>query len=80
MNINILLFNNFETLDIFGPIEILGQIEDYQIHYYSEDGGVIINAQNLKIVTKPISSADESGILVIPGGMGTRELVNNVTF
>lgn len=80
MNINILLFNNFETLDIFGPIEILGQIEDYEIHYYSENGGVIINAQNLKVVTKPISSADESGILVIPGGRGTRELVNNVSF
>jgi len=80
MNINILLFNNFETLDIFGPIEILGQIKNYQIHYYSEAGGVITNAQNLKIVTEPISSADESGILVIPGGMGTRELVNNISF
>lgn len=80
MNINILLFNNFETLDIFGPVEILGQIEDYQIHYYSESGGVITNAQKLKIVTEPISSADASGILVIPGGMGTRELVNNVSF
>ncbi|WPC39887.1 DJ-1/PfpI family protein [Clostridium sp. JS66] len=80
MNINILLFNNFETLDIFGPVEILGQIEDYEIHYYSEYGGVITNAQKLKIVTEPISSADASGILVIPGGMGTRELVNNVPF
>ncbi|ADK14822.1 MULTISPECIES: DJ-1/PfpI family protein [Clostridium] len=80
MNINIILFNNFETLDIFGPIEILGQIKDYQIHYYSEAGGVITNAQNLKVVTDPISSADESGILVIPGGMGTRELINNTLF
>ncbi|OBR97196.1 isonitrile hydratase [Clostridium ragsdalei P11] len=80
MNINIILFNNFETLDIFGPIEILGQIKDYQIHYYSEAGGVITNAQNLKVVTDPISLADESGILVIPGGMGTRELINNTPF
>ncbi|RMD02307.1 DJ-1/PfpI family protein [Clostridium autoethanogenum] len=80
MNINIILFNNFETLDIFGPIEILGQIKGYQIHYYSEAGGVITNAQNLKVVTEPISSADESGILVIPGGMGTRELINNTSF
>lgn len=80
MNINILLFNDFETLDIFGPVEILGQIEDYEIHYYSEYGGVITNAQKLKIITEPISSADESGILVIPGGMGTRKLVNNISF
>ncbi|NMM63247.1 DJ-1/PfpI family protein [Clostridium sp. P21] len=80
MNINIILFNNFETLDIFGPVEILGQVEDYQIHYYSEDGGIITNAQKLKIATEPISSADENGVLVIPGGMGTRELVNNISF
>ncbi|PJI07229.1 MULTISPECIES: DJ-1/PfpI family protein [Clostridium] len=80
MNINIILFNDFETLDIFGQIEILGQIEDYEIHYYSETGGVITNAQNLKIITEPISLADESGILVIPGGRGTRKLVNNISF
>lgn len=80
MNINILLFDNFETLDIFGPIEILGQIKEYQIHYYSEAGGIITNAQNLKIITEPINCADESGILVIPGGMGTRTLVHNTSF
>ena len=44
MNINILLFENFETLDIFGPIEILGQIKEYQIKYYSETGGIITNS------------------------------------
>lgn len=80
MNINILLFDNFETLDIFGPIEILGQIKEYQINYYSETGGIITNAQNLKVVTEPINSADETGILVIPGGMGTRTLVQNTSF
>lgn len=25
MNINILLFDDFETLDVFGPVEILGK-------------------------------------------------------
>lgn len=80
MNINILLFNNFETLDIFGPIEVLGQIKDYQIHYYSKDGGIITNSQNLKVVTEPINLADESGILVIPGGIGTRELIDDAEF
>ncbi len=80
MNINILLFDNYETLDIFGPIEILGQIKEYQIQYYSEAGGIITNAQNLKVMTEHINSADESGVLVIPGGMGTRVLVQNTSF
>lgn len=80
MNINILLFDNFETLDIFGPIEILGHIKDYKINYYSENGGIIINSQNLKVETEPISSIDKSGILVIPGGMGTRLLVDDTSF
>lgn len=44
MDINILLFDNFETLDIFGPIEILGKIEEYNIKYYSINGGIITNA------------------------------------
>ncbi len=32
MNVNILLFDDFETLDAFGPIEILGKIDDYKLN------------------------------------------------
>ena len=80
MDINLLLFDGFETLDIFGPVEILGRIDAYNLHYFSQYGGTVTNAQGLKIITEPISSANRNGILVIPGGRGTRHLVNDISF
>lgn len=80
MNVNIILFNDFETLDIFGPLEILGKVQEYDIHYYSQNGGMITSRQKTQIITEDIDLADKKGILVIPGGQGTRELVNDESF
>lgn len=35
MNINILLFPEFETLDAFGPVEVFGFVENCGLHYIS---------------------------------------------
>lgn len=80
MDINIVLFNDFETLDVFGPVEILGKVPEYNLHYYSPNGGLVTSAQGTKIITENIYSANEAGVLVIPGGRGTRELVNDQSF
>lgn len=79
MKLNFYLFNDFETLDLFGPVEILCRVPDFQPDYYSANGGIIKSAQGTEIFTKPISKADLSGIFLIPGGRGTRFLVNNET-
>lgn len=80
MDVNILLFDDFETLDIFGPIEILSKIKNYKINYISQKGGIITNAQNVKVVTEAADKVEKGGILVIPGGMGTRTLINDKSF
>lgn len=80
MKVNVLVFNDFETLDIFGPIEILGQVKEYDINYYSQKGGIITSKQKTQIITDNIDSIDKKGILVIPGGQGTRSLVNDKSF
>lgn len=80
MNVNILLFDGFESLDAFGTVEILSKVDKYTLHYYSQNGGTVVSAQNTSIITENISSADKDGILVIPGGRGTRELVNDLSF
>jgi putative intracellular protease/amidase len=80
MNINIFLFDGFETLDAFGPVEILGRMEEYRLCYYSIYGGTVISAQNTSISTESIQTAAKEGILVIPGGRGTRALVNDSIF
>jgi transcriptional regulator GlxA family with amidase domain len=76
------LFNNFETLDVFGPIEVLGRLKDqFTVQFYSQAGGIIISSQNVPIITKSIPELISSRyILLIPGGIGTRELVNNEMF
>ena len=74
MKINILLFDNFETLDAFGPIEIFGRIDDIEMQCISLNGGLIKSSQGIEISTQPIAYSD---VLLIPGGQGTRNLVNN---
>ncbi|SBV94904.1 DJ-1/PfpI family protein [uncultured Dysgonomonas sp.] len=82
MIFNILLFPGFETLDVFGPVEIFGKVEGSTIRYYSETGGLICNADNIKIKTNPVELLipEETNILLIPGGMGTRKEIENPVF
>ena len=79
MNVAILLFDGFETLDVFGPVEILGRIKDhYRIDFYSEHGGIIHNQHSIAIETAKLQSISEgTDIFLIPGGPGTRTEVNN---
>ncbi len=80
-NFNILLFHNFETLDAFGPAEIIGKLpEDYMLGYYSLHGGIVKSSQKIQVNTLSFSEINTSGILLIPGGMGTRSLVNDNVF
>jgi len=81
VDFNILLFDDFETLDAFGPAEIIGRLTDfYSLHYFSMSGGIAKSRQKIKVHTHPMSEIDPSGILLIPGGMGTRALVNDENF
>lgn len=76
--VNFFVFDDFETLDLFGVVEIFGRLkESYDLKFISLQGGVIISSQQTSIITEPISSIDTSGILVVPGGIGTRNLVNH---
>ena len=80
MDINFLFFNDFETLDIFGPIEILSRIENVKVHYISFQGGLIKSKQGYEIETEKIATVNLKDVLVIPGGQGTRTLVNDKEF
>jgi putative intracellular protease/amidase len=77
-----LLYDNFETLDAFGPIEILGRLkEHFRIQLISQKGGIITSSQNVRIVTQSISEIYPANyILLIPGGIGVIELVKNKIF
>lgn len=80
MNINVILFSDFETLDVFGPVEVFGKVENYTIEYYSQQGGSISNKDGLKIETQKIDNIKINDVLFIPGGSGTRTEVDNTEF
>lgn len=80
--ITTLLFNDFELLDVFGPLEMFGlakHLNDrYRLQFISQDG------QAVKSSAGPVSHVElsfatplETDILLVPEGLGTRSQVDN---
>lgn len=79
MNVAVLLFEDFETLDVFGPVELFGRLKGkYQVSFYSLLGGLVNNGHGVSILTKNMEEIENGvDIFLIPGGYGTRIEVNN---
>jgi putative intracellular protease/amidase len=80
--VDILLFDKFETLDVFGPVEILGRLPDiFKMNFISPNGGLVESSQNVRLDTNLYTSEDDiEKILLVPGDCGTREKVNDNNF
>lgn len=79
MDINVILFDRFTALDFVGPVEALQRIEGYDIKYYSLEGGLVSNGKGFVVDTLPFTKL-QKGIILVPGGWGTRPLVNDNGF
>lgn len=80
-NIYCLFFDDYETLDIMGPIDLLFRLPEVKLHYVSLQGGWIRSKQNFSIMTLPmVDILPKNSILLVPGGQGTRTLVNHAFF
>lgn len=77
MDFNLFLFDDFETLDVFGPAELFGMLPEYKLRFLSQEGGLITSRQGAQIMTEPAREGDFSGLLLIPGGLGTRPLLES---
>lgn len=80
MNINVLLFDRFETLDAMGPVEMLARPANYTVGFFSIEGGTVTSSQGVPVVTRPISDIDRTGTLLLPGGWGVRGLDSDRAF
>lgn len=76
MNVDVLLFRDFETLDAFGPVEILGSVPGFSVRCVSTNGGMVVSAQGVRVWTEPLGEGSAE-VLLVPGGMGTRRLVGD---
>ena len=78
MEIAVLLFDDFETLDVYGPVEIFGRLDLYSINFFSLNGGPIKNKHGVSVLTNKLDEIkDDLEIFLIPGGHGTRREVDN---
>ena len=76
MEVNIILFDDFDTMDAFGPAEVFGRAKsDFHINYLSVSGNVVNSMQGVKVWTEKLEPAMIRGIVVIPGGNGARRLL-----
>lgn len=77
-----LLFDDFETLDLFGPIEMFGCVpEHYRLQFASINGDIIHSKHGVAIDTVAVTELEyPTDILLIVGGMGTRQQITNQPF
>lgn len=77
-----MLFDGFELLDVFGPLEMFGMLKERAtITVLAERAGAVRSTQGPACVAES-ALAGEHGldVILIPGGMGTRREVSNVAF
>ena len=75
-----LLFDGFESLDLFGPVEIFGRTPDPSLRYISMEGGPAVSAQGAAVLTEKADRLPAGSALLVPGGRGTRRLVTDGVF
>lgn len=76
MEVNIILFDDFDSLDVFGVVEVLGRAAGhFHINYLSISGNIVNSMQGVKVWTEPLKIDEIRDIVVIPGGNGARRLL-----
>jgi transcriptional regulator GlxA family with amidase domain len=79
--LGVLLFPEFELLDVFGPIEAFGNLlvrERFRVLTVAAAGGPVASAQGTRaIADHGLGDCPRLDMLLVPGGMGTRRGVDD---
>lgn len=77
----VVLFEGFELLDVFGPLEVLGVTGLFSIALLGPEQGSVRSAQGPAVVADgAYGDAPPPDIVLVPGGIGTRRLVADQSF
>ena len=78
-SIGVVLFEEFELLDVFGPLEMYGMVpESFEIHMVAESGGEVASRQGPRsVVEHGFGEERQFDVLLVPGGRGTRAQIGN---
>lgn len=80
--VGIVLFEGFELLDVFGPVQLLSAAADlFEIEFLGPDAGLVRSSQGLEVAAQlGYPEASSPDIVLVPGGAGTRRLVHDRSF
>ena len=80
--ITTVLFDGFEPLDVFGPLELFGTLPDqFRLVLAGPAGGSVRSAHGWRVVTDfSYETVPSPDIVLVPGGRGTRPLVQDPGF
>ncbi|MDO3384639.1 DJ-1/PfpI family protein [Gilvimarinus sp. SDUM040013] len=83
--IALLCYQNFQILDLTGPMEVFHQLNTldkptYRIKVISEPGGLVTASNGLQVATQKWSSLRDCHTLVVIGGVGIEHAVSNKNF
>lgn len=81
-NVAVVLFDGFEVLDVFGPVELFSRLPDaYALSYIADRAGNVRSSQGIEVIApESFDIANTPDIVMVPGGMGTRALVDDREF
>ena len=80
LSLAVVLFDGFELLDVFGPLEMFGLLpEQFEIFLVAESGDIVASNQGPQsLVDYRFEDCPAFDILLVPGGKGTRREVDNL--
>jgi transcriptional regulator GlxA family with amidase domain len=80
--ISTVLFDRFELLDVFGPLELFGTRPGlFTLAMIGPEAGPVASAQGPRVVADfSFVTAPAPDIVLVPGGRGTRALVKDQAF
>lgn len=77
-DVNIVVFDGFEPLDVFGPFDVFTHTDAVVVRIFSLDGpGATVSEGGARVEALGPEEIDPRGVLLIPGGSGTRALVGD---
>jgi transcriptional regulator GlxA family with amidase domain len=79
LRVGVVLFDGFELLDVFGPLEMFGVLPSrFEISLLGPRAGPVASAQGPRsVVDYAYGDAPASDIVLVPGGIGNRPLLED---
>jgi transcriptional regulator GlxA family with amidase domain len=79
MKVAIPLFDRFTALDAVGPFEVLWRLPGSEVVFVASESGPVRSEDGMLALTADsrLSDVREPDIIVVPGGHGTRTLMND---